>query len=431
MRTPRIRVPQGLGEFVGFAGSTVLMQVVRVVAGLVAARVLGPATWGEWYVLNLVLAYGAVTHLGALNAMSRDVPAALGRGDASLSSRLASTSLSMTLVGSVLGAAFVASLAALVPLGVEASLVALVGALLIGQQLYTFVVANLRARVKFPAASRLQLVLSGAYFVCAVAGVLAFGLWGFVLGMLVAYAVTVGTGWRYLQGLRPSLDRDIVRRLVASGLPILLVGVANTVFTTVDRWIVLGRLGQYELGLYSLAIMALNAMALLPQVVSQQVYPRIAFAWAKNGSVPEVEQLVRRQRVTAQGLMIPITVAASVVLPPLVARFLPEYVEAVPALLVTLLTPLVASFGQGYSAVLHVLGRQSWYLAAVIAAAVLNVVLSLVLIAPLGLVGVATATLASNGFLAGLRVVMGAAALRRAARDAQGSDVMNPSIAGR
>lgn len=431
MGRSRIRLPRSLGEFAGFASSTVVVQTVRVATGLIAARVLGPVEWGEWYVLNLILAYGSLTHLGALSAMSRDVPAAMGRGNPVQAKRLASTSLGMTIAGGLCGAVVVTLLARLSVVRGELASVALVGALLVSQQAYNFVVAYLRAKVRFPSASRLQFALAGTYLSLGVGGVLAFALPGFILGILIAHVIAVGAGWRHLKDIGIALEGSVARQLIASGLPIMLVGVANTLFTTVDRWIVLLRLGQYELGLYSLAIMALNAMALLPQVVSQQVYPRIAFSWARSGSIHEIERLVRRQRLASQTLTLPLTVVAIIAFPPLVERFLPEYADAVPAISVTLLTPLVASFGQGYSATLHVLGRQGWYLSAVLFAAVLNVVLSLALVGPLGLVGVATATLVGNAALALLRILLGAIALRRAAMRPQGSEATNASMVGR
>lgn len=420
-----------LGEFAGFAGSTLCLQVVRVIAGLVAAHSLGPALWGQWYVLNLILAYGALSHLGALNAMSRDVPAALGRGDEAEARAITGTALTVTIVGGLVSVGLALAVYVATTSGASLRPVAVVGALLLAQQAFSFVSSNLRARNRFMAASRLQFALAGAYVVLVIGGVALFGFWGFIVGMLLAYAVSSALAWRDLSDYLRTPEWAQVRRLVTAGLPIMLVGLANALFTTVDRWVVLGRLGETDLGLYSLAIMALNAMALVPQVVSQRYYPRISYSWARDRSVTELEKLVRTQRIASQVMVLPLVAVACLVFPIVVERLLPEYVAAVPAVQISLLVPLAASFGLGHSAVLHVFDRQATYLVAVLAAAGINALLSLWLVGPLGLSGVALATLCAYAALAAMRISLGIATLRNVRSAAQGSEDRNASIVGR
>ena len=69
-----------LGDFARFASSSSILRASQLASSLVVAAVLGPANWGYWYLLNLIVAYGALTQLGALNGMSREVPFAFGAG---------------------------------------------------------------------------------------------------------------------------------------------------------------------------------------------------------------------------------------------------------------------------------------------------------------------------------------------------------------
>jgi len=73
--------------------------------------------------------------------------------------------------------------------------------------------------------------------------------------------------------------------------------------------------------------------------------------------------------------------------------------------------PVVGAVGQGYGSVLHMLDRQSWLLIAIIVSALVNVGLSLLLVGPFGLVGVAYGTLGAFACFSALRVALGAKAL--------------------
>jgi hypothetical protein len=77
----------------------------------------------------------------------------------------------------------------------------------------------------------------------------------------------------------------------------------------------------------------MGAVHLLPQVIGQQIDPRMAFGWVVRGDPPELRGLV----------------------------------------------------AQGYGNVFDVIGLQRWYLALIVAATVTNVVVSVALVRPLGL----------------------------------------------
>ena len=47
---------------------------MRFIVALIAARKLGPATWGTWQLLYLILAYSSFIPLGVINGMNREIP---------------------------------------------------------------------------------------------------------------------------------------------------------------------------------------------------------------------------------------------------------------------------------------------------------------------------------------------------------------------
>jgi O-antigen/teichoic acid export membrane protein len=403
-----------LREFVGFGSSTIAEQGSRLVTALVAAAILGPAVWGYWFLLNLILQYGALVHLGAVNGMNREVPAAMGRGDPAEGEALRRSALGFLiisyLISIVLLLAAAPALGGLIPIADLAAALALLAT----QQAYGFALTSLKARTAFGRVARLQLVAALLYPIVVLPATWAWGLVGFILGQALAYVLLGVLAAFASPGMfRPRLDWPRARRLIGIGFPIMIVGVVYALFSTADRWVVVTYLGAEPLGHYALAIMALGAVGLLPSVIGQQIYPRMSFAWAADGDVAGLARLAARQRTMTLAVTALVCVPLALLAPWLIRAYLPAYTPGIGALLVTLAIPLVFGVGQGYGNVFNVVGLQRLYVALIIAATAVNLALSVALVGPLGLAGVALGSLGGFAFLACSLLIMGGAALRR------------------
>lgn len=402
-------------EFLRFGSSTGFLQLTRVASGLVVAALVDPAVWGTWYILNLIIAYGGLTQLGALNGMNREVPVASGKGDHALARQLRSNALGVVLLTTGVAALLILGSSFAIPNLELSDELLLTILLLLATQLFAYASNSLRSTTNFTQLSRLQLVQAVVYPALSIGGAVALGLPGFILGQILALGVCiVATRRSATVTWRPELNLKIIKGLIGVGFPIMLVGLIYTLLSTVDRWIVAGNLGSESLGHYSLAIMALNAVALLPQVISQQFYPRLAFSWSAKRDVSELRNMATRQRLYTYIAVIPTVALIALLAPPIVNAFLPQYAPGIPAILVTALVPLVSTLGQGYGGILHVLNRQYWYIGAMLVAVLVNVVASLALVGPFGLVGVAMGTFIAFIVLAVARVALGSLALKRA-----------------
>ena len=401
-------------EFLRFGSSSVAVQVSRVASGLVVAALLGPATWGAWYLLNLIIAYGALTQLGAMNGMNREVPSALGRDDPDEALALRRTALGVVLVSTTSASMLLVLAALLVPGVVSLTELALMLALLAAHQLFGYATTTLKATTRFTVVARLQVAMALTYPLLTVSGAWAFGLVGFIVAQVMTYALICALAARSPEVVyRPRFAWPRAKALIAIGFPIMLVGLVNTFFATVDRWVVAAFLGTEPLGHYSLAIMALGAVGLLPQVIAQQFYPRVAFAWSARSDPDELRRMAAMHRKLTFLAVIPVVTVLLLLLPAAVRAYLPAYTPGIPALMVTMFVPVVSAVGQGYGGILHMLNKQTWLLGAIILAALVNVGLSALLVGPFGLVGVAYGTILAFALYSGSRVVLGAIALRR------------------
>lgn len=401
-------------ELLGFGSSTALDQGVRLASNLVVAALIGPVAWGTWYVLNLVLRYGSMVHLGALNGMNREIPAALGRGDEQSARRIGEVALGVVLASYAV--ALVAVVGVLAPLGVvePGRRAWLVAGLLAGQQLYGYAFMYLKARTQFGAASRLQVVGALTFPLATIPGAILAGLEGFLAGQILSFAVLCAVAaWRTPGLYRPRFEPPTSVRLIRIGFPIMLVGITHALFATVDRWVILYALDVEALGQYALAIMALSAVSLLPQVVAQQVYPRMAAAWGREPRWSSLEPLIVRQRWTALAVAAPAVAVVVLLAPWAIATFLPAYERGIPAVLVSMAVPLVVVLGQGYGNAFNVIGLQHWYLVAIVLGSAANLGTSLALVERFGLAGVAAGTVAGFIVFAIAIVAAGERARRR------------------
>lgn len=416
MRWGKVRLSPFLRESALFSGSTGLEQGSRLLSNLAVAGILGPTIWGAWYLLNLVLRYGSLVHLGSTNGMNRELPAALGRGSELEATRVQRSSLGFVVASMTVAGVVILLGNSLLPQPFQLRHLLPTVLLLAFHQLHGFGITALRARTRFVAISKVQAVSALLFPALCIPGALLGGLTGFLMGQVATYLVLTAMIGLSQPGLfRMEFDWPESLRLIRIGFPIMMVGVTHTFFSTIDRWIVVASMGNTALGHYSMAILALNTVQLVPRVFAQQIYPRMAFDWAKHQDPGQLLMHGRRQARLAFGAAAFIALPAAIIAPWAIRTFLPDYTPGIGALLVSLVVPAVTVIGQGFGNILNIINRQRIYLTVIVVGTAVSGGVSLLLVEPLGLLGVALGTLA--GYLAiGIGLVLfGPPALRRVA----------------
>jgi O-antigen/teichoic acid export membrane protein len=383
-------------EFLFFAASTVALQGSRALVGVIAARELGPATWGLWYVLSLILAYGSLSQFGVLNAMNREVPLLLGKRRELDATRVRAVTYGILLLSSLLGALAIALSAYVVGTSVRISLVTL-ALLFVARQLLTFYQTDLKSRMLFGPLSAEQVSFAVAYPLIAIPMTYGWGLPGFIGAQaIVSAGICVTLAVTYSWKVRPALSLVESATLMRIGLLIMAVGLLFTLLTTVDRWVIGLFLDLEALGHYSLAIMVLTILSLLPLTVSQQIYPRMAHSYGNDGRLEAVRGWAIRQAVIAAALTLPIALVIYFAAPTIVAAWLPEYVAGVPAIQWILVGPIFLAVSGGYGNLLNVIDRQTVLLWVQGGSLITNLLMSWWLInAGWGITGVAIGTATS------------------------------------
>lgn len=351
-----------------FAFATAIDQGGRLALNLGAAFLLGPGDFGTWVILTLFLQYAVFVAFGIPNGAGREIPRALGAGDTARAARIEDVA-SGGMLATGLVASLVAVLAAPIAISGAATLtsamVALLALAVFLQQAFVLEQVLFRSRLRFRAAS-LQLAVQGA--AAPVVGLLlllaGWGVAGLLLGRVAVMVVALSMArWTLARVPRPSWQPQLLRSLMVVGLPLLAAGVLLTLLVTVDRWIVLSMLGREALGVYGLVGLASSSLLLVPLTISQQFYPRLAYARGEGRDVATLLAMARGQGLLAGAL----TAAGAIVVGGatwlVVPVALPAYSAAVVPILVVLGGMVAYSTGSAYGNLLNLLDRQRYHLA--------------------------------------------------------------------
>ncbi len=416
-----------------FAIATFTDQGGRLLLSLVAAAILGPARFGEWVVLALIIQYASFGSAGVPQGAGREIPRLLGAGNEAGAARIEDHAAAGSLVSGIAVGALSLILVPLLlggPGTVPPTTYALLAICVVLQQLFLLEQVLLRSRLRFRHASA-QLVAQGVVAPIAGIGLLVLG-WG-VDGLLVSRAIVLGValvaGTRTLARVpQPAWDGRAIRILARIGLPLVAAGTLFLVLVTIDRSIVAALLGREAAGWYGIVGLALSGLLIFPVLISQQFYPRLAGARGAGVAPSELLRLARQQGLLAGVVTGVAAVLAAIAAMTILPIVLPAYVPAVRPIVIVSVGVAVFAFASGDGNLLNLLDRQRHYLSIQAATLVLDVAAAVVLIRlGFGIDGVAAAT-ATAMALYGL--VLHVAAARAASDASPAAADVPPSEAG-
>jgi O-antigen/teichoic acid export membrane protein len=382
-------------QMLQLSSANVFVQVARFIKNLAFARILGPNLFGLWNGLQVILVYGANAHLGALQAMNREIPLNRGRGALQLIPHIVRVSLSFTLLSTSLIAAILFAIGAtLEPSKIEATALKLIAAVLAAQQLFQFFHFLLRAEDDFGRLSLVLIIQTILELVVSVGFIYWIGFNGIFYGFLISFilATLICLKWKYqlIRGLE--LDFKLAGNLIRIGFPIMLVGLSYNLLTTLDRVMIIKFFGSEQLGYYSLGPLALIAIAYVPTTINQVMYPKFGERYGTTGDPRSLASFVRVPTLITAHLM-GLVLGVAFLIIPLAALFLGNYAPGIPAARILFAGFYFISLVGPAANLLITIDRQMQYLFWLVGVAILVTALDgVAIIANLGIEGIAAAT---------------------------------------
>jgi O-antigen/teichoic acid export membrane protein len=334
--------PRFVRDTAGFAFSQYLSRFVQLLRGVVAARLLTPATYGSWNALLLILDYGLLSQLGLQQGLDQEIPGSLAKGDETATRQLKTGGVAGMMALWIVFALGITVYMVMKPRqwargwGLPGVLLMVLAVLL--QELIFYHGTLLRSHGRIGMVSKalsLQAVVGG---LAGLALVKPFGAWGLLVGWLLGQLVALLFLRREGRGIAPFVlvPNAGTKQLLARGFPIFLFMATSLVLRTVDRLMILKFLTTEDLGYYSIGLMAVSMLLYIPDSVSYVLYPRLIARFSATGDADlTVRDAVRP--LAAVAWIMPFLVGVSVFwMRPLVGLILPRYLPGVPALSVLL-----------------------------------------------------------------------------------------------
>lgn len=225
---------------------------------------------------------------------------------------------------------------------------------------------------------------------------LGFGWWGPLLGIAVGNAAPAiyafGHDWRRT---RLSIDRQVFISVCRYGIPLSLTVALAIVISSSDRYIIAYFLGNGPAGIYAAAVdFTSQTLTLLMMAISLAILPLAMKAYEEHG--PEAARDQMRHNAT---LLLVVGVPAVVGLMLLAGNISHCFLGKDFRREATHIMPIIAlgTFLAGYKAyhldsAFQFVHRTIYQVWIVLIAAVVNIVLNLVLVRPLGIIGAAGAS---------------------------------------
>lgn len=350
------------------ATGNMVSALLSMVGGILMMRLVVPETLGIFTGIGLIQQYLPLLQIGVLHGMSRELPFFVGTGNHHRVRELASVAQAWALL---LGGA-----SGLALLGVATWQLALgdwwraagwaTNAILAFLLFYKtwYLQYTYRTSSDF---ARLALATvvenSVAFLLLGLVALLNF--YGMCFRVIVAGLV--GTvllhHWRPVR-VGPSWRFHHFKHLLAIGAPIFAVNQILSAWTPLNSNLVLWYMGAKGMGLYYVAVMAVNALEILPLAVATVLYPRLAEQYDRTGSVHDLLRVAAKPTVMTFAAMIPICILSWVLVGPVLAVVGPKYLDAVPAVQWSLLTPLLTSLTT-VGLIFNIIRRQDLYLVAI------------------------------------------------------------------
>lgn len=391
-------VHQGFRRYFANTSWMLAEQILRLVAGLFVgiyvARYLGPEQFGIYsYAAAFVALFGAIARLGLDGIVVRDLVNHPEERDIYLG-----TAFWLKLTGSLLTLSMLAIAVQLTGNNARTNLyIFIIGSGLIFQS-FDVVDFYFQSKVlsKYVSICRVvQLALSSVlklYFIFIQADLFWFVLVSLVDQISLALSLVFAYQQQKIGRFFGRFNLGAAKAMLRNSWPLILSGIAISVYMRIDQIMIKEMLGEREVGLYSVAVRLSEVWYFVPMIIAASLFPAIVSAKKASESLyyTRLQKLNDLMVLLALSVAIPVTFLSDWVVALLYGS---AYAQAGAVLAIHIWTGVLVFLGvvNGQFLLIEGLMKTSFYFTLFCSA--LNVMFNLFLIPKYGILGAAIATL--------------------------------------
>ena len=235
---------------------------------------------------------------------------------------------------------------------------------------------------------------------------IGFGIGGLVFGFIAGLIAAAVLNSRYLRLTFSQCDRSHFDGLLAFSIWTFLSSGGILIFTYADTILIGQFMTEADVGIYRVAFQLTSVASFMVIAFHTVLYPRIS-RWHAENNITMIEHALTRSFTYSLFLAIPVTVGGILLSDQLLYYLYgASFVSGAPVLAILLFVQIANIFLYLQTMCLNAMDRPriSFYITAV--SAVLNILLNIILIPPMGITGAAIASLATMSMNAVLAYVM-------------------------
>ena len=346
------------------AGGNGIAMLLRIVGGVLQARIVPVRVLGLFGSFGLVTGYLRFLQLGVLNGMNRELPYFIGRGETARVHDLAASAKAWAFCCGTFVASALSGLALWYLAHGDYQMAAGWAANALTAFLYFY--ADMYLQMTYRTSSDFVRLagINVAVNILAVVLIVPVIWLGFFGLCMRAVAIALAGLWllRMWQPIRvrAKLKVQQVKHLLFVGFPMFFVGEMGNWWRLLEGTLVFLKLGTVGMGLYQMMLYVDAATDLFPTAIGQVYFPRMVEHYGRHHDVRALFRMSHKPSLACFAVMLPIVVAGWFLAYPLARLIAPAYIGAIEAARWGLLGSIVYSFTMVHM-IFNIVRRQELY----------------------------------------------------------------------
>lgn len=351
------------------ASSQIYSNVITILGGLITARLVLPEVYGTYNAFSLIISYLPILQIGISNALNRNLPYYMGRGDKEMALAEAANSHAWELLLSILCSSVLFILCVYNLLGGDIVNAWGFGTFAISAffSIYgTYYLSILyRTNRDFNKLAKITMIVTSTTFI-SIIFVYWWGFEGLCIRQIITCMLNLYLLWLWKPlSVQPKFNRQIFKSMLKIGVPIFIVGIVYSYWGTINNTLVLKLGGKEQFGLYALATMVFSILGIFGNSMSQVLYPKMCQAYGEGATISQVCKLPVKYVLVIAAFLVPSILFMWLLLPPVVEFLLPNYyggVKAAQWMTLLLIPTLFGVFNNAF----NIFKRQMDYLKSIV-----------------------------------------------------------------
>lgn len=315
-----------------FLFAVVFSKGFEIARSYILAYKLGPAQYGSYITLLLIVSYSPIVCLGTVETLLKLVPFYRGQNNTARIKEIEGSVLGSVVIAAIviIGFAILTPLALhILPVKLNPYLISIVFLSVAVSFVTAYFYHRFAAYENFKAAGKTDIIRAIGALLIVGGMAWIWNLLGAVVGLLVIEIIMLIITYKrniHFYG-KPiiNFNRALMANAVYVGFPITILWFVMTLQGTVDRLVLAGFLGPVAVGHYSLGLSVTGLLILVPTVVGRVLYPAVNKRIGENAEPESIKRIILFPTYTLSALLANAQLMILFLLPVLYCVLLPKY----------------------------------------------------------------------------------------------------------